>query len=457
MKNFIAKTLFLTLLMTLAYYAQPLAAQTEETAENLPAPQADTNDGAQDARPQAPAPVGAAQDDASQDDASQAAAISETVRDALLKNAAGLERITLAWQKSRSSELGLKKVIETTGCTYDYGFLDKSSAVLMMQGDLIYLCTQIKNVLKGDPSSSNELVSAIEADEKHMELAYSISERAFDGERFFFGAGAEEEKEEGVIDPARLIAFPIENLKEDKHAYLEQEYTAFIGYKCPIYTNEIGESIKSYVLYLIEQGEVLETKETEQGENKVYTIKIKTADSAFKQDLIYEFTLASEFGYAVTSCVKTTLSGKIVQDIKNSNFAVVSKKEGIYIPQKTTAVYYSYVTMNGKVLDEPLFQEDYVLTEFSTKKIAHKQFELDKKYDSSETLAAEKTVTDPETGLTRIVPQDPDEWDRALEAAAQRSDLSSTSKSLAIAIKWAALALGILMIAFACFKKFVRK
>ncbi|MDR1480236.1 MAG: hypothetical protein LBJ00_14970 [Planctomycetaceae bacterium] len=117
------------------------------------------------------------------------------------------------------------------------------------------------------------------------------------------------------------------------------------------------------------------------------------------------------------------------------------------------------ITIPDIISDTPLFTDQYELVEISTKKINDKQFNLKEKYSNPGTHIGDRTLNDTENGVQYVIPANPADLDRVIEAALSDKDFVPTllPSRTATIIRWILILLGLAMILYAAYQKFIKK
>jgi hypothetical protein len=376
--------------------------------------------------------------------------LSEEIRAKLESNALALNPISLVWIKQKKSNLNEKQLSDAINTPYDYGILEQSACVFMWQDKRGYYSETCKNSvdLQGRDEKKLPFLS-----DKDIEKKLSIQERSFNGEIFCAGLGYGLDHATpglGVYSLKQLQDRPLMNT-------LYQRYTMKFGYKFPNIGRELGMQQQSYILFLNDNGTLIKVENQSINKKNMIQIVVKGYDFWEQRDRLFDFCLDPEYGYAVSNCIIKTIDEKIAYSIKNEQFEKIPQKE-IYIPRKTIVQYFTDATIPDKISTAPLFTEEYLLTEISTKKISDKQFDLRTKYTAPGTHISDRTLMDTLEGVQYVLPANPADLDRVIEAALTGKDFVPTPlpSMAAIVIKWLLCIAGIAMILYAAYKKFVK-
>jgi hypothetical protein len=237
------------------------------------------------------------------------------------------------------------------------------------------------------------------------------------------------------------------------------EYFTCAGYKFPLEASELEEHQTSYLLYLAEHGKLIDVREEGDKENNMsLVVEIVAKEMWTKNDHHFTFWLSPKLNYAVEKYNIKTLKGNLAYQIFNSNFFQIQGKE-VFLPQKCIQRCFTFMTIPGNISDNPLFEEEFLLANVSTKRINKKQFNIQKKYSTPGTLVGDHSIfNDSPNGVQYVVPANPADLDRVIEAALTGKDFVPTPlpSTMAIVIKWLLCISGIAMILFAAYKKFIK-
>jgi hypothetical protein len=379
--------------------------------------------------------------------------VPDSVIDALKRNADAFETVSLIWKQSRYSDMNFKDLCRKTGNLYDVGFLEPENHVFLWQNSHFYQYKTKRNILQGGYTT---LPKAWEVPNLKDLLLESVQEGAFDGTCYFAGGG---EIASNTNTPG-LAIIPLEKVKKLTNPTLVfQDYTTKFGIKFSNSGKEIGTRQESYVLFLTKEGSISNTEEKMVDGEKVFLIEIKSQsimDWNNKQR-IFQFKLLPKYNYVVKQCIIKSTEGELCYRIENDDFLKVPDKEA-YIPQKITAEYHTFYSSDS-ISPDKLFYDVYSLAKISTSKINKDQFDLRKKYIQPGTHIADHILEDTPNGLQYIIPANPADLDRVIEAALSGKDFTPTPlpSTAAIVIKWLLCIAGIAMILYAGYKKFIKK
>jgi hypothetical protein len=380
-------------------------------------------------------------------------AIPTNIIEILKKNASDIDPISLVWRRTRTTTMDFESLIKKTNCLYDCGFLESINSVFMWQNGHSYLYFTDKNAVR-----EKNLLTAYEVKKLGLTLIETIKERSFDGHVCCIGSG----HEQTTSNTPTLLVYNLDQAKE-KLLYFTicyPEYLTCAGYKFPLDASELEEPQTSYLLYLAEHGKLIDVREESDKENKMsLVIEIVAKEMWTKKDHHFTFWLSPKLNYAVERYDIKTIKGNLAYQILNSNFFQLSGKE-VFLPQKCTQRCFTFMTIPDNISDNPLFEDEFLLADVSTKKINEKQFNIQKKYSTPGTLVGDHSIfNDLPNGVQYVVPANPADLDRVIEAALTGGDFVPTPlpSTTAIVIKWLLCIAGIAMIFYAGYEKFIKK
>ncbi|MCL2004612.1 MAG: hypothetical protein FWG73_00450 [Planctomycetaceae bacterium] len=374
--------------------------------------------------------------------------------EALVKNVADIDPISLEWIRTRTTTMDFETLIKKTRTLYDCGFLEPVNSVFMWQGGLAYLRFSDKNAVEGE-----EMITAYEARRRNLRLIETIKERSFDGEICYIGSG----HEHSDTNTPTLLVYSLEQAKERLPFFTicYPEYLACAGYRFPLDAPELLESHDSLVLYLVARGDlnVVKSVDEETDNPKIY-IELVAPEIWTKKNHRYKFWLSKKLNYAVEKYEIESLDGDRAYQVVNSDFFQIPGKTA-YLPNKCIQKCFTLNTIPGIYSGEPLFEEQYRLTHISTERIDKRQFALQSKYSSPGTMVGNHILSeDGETkGLQYIVPANPADLDRVIEAARTGGNFVPTpiTSTAAIVFRWLLVAAGIVLVVYVLLRRFVKQ
>jgi hypothetical protein len=391
--------------------------------------------------------------------------IPNEIQKVLLKNVGTIVPISVVWQQQRSASMNIDNFCKRIGGGPGlYNFFEPEDNVFMWQDEQSFLFSHKKEV--------QIRIGLIQVDDKgkvagtvsrnEVDFVDSYRECAQDTQKYYRGKKVGNDQA-----PKELSVWSLEKTltKDADYPVFDQTYMTNIGFKFPVYGREIKMQPKSFILFLLESGgKLLSLNEDVLEGDKSLKVTISSDHSTIylpNQSHIYTFWILPKLSYAVKQIEVTTIDNQIEYLVVNDDFMLLPGKT-VYFPRKTHVKYYvCNNTWSGR-LSEPLYQEDYVLVDVSTKKINKDQFNLSKSYTQSGVMVTDRTLrglNDTDNGLTFIVPANPADLDRVIEATLNGTDFVPTPlpSTTAIVIKWLLCIAGIAMILYAGYEKFIKK
>jgi hypothetical protein len=370
----------------------------------------------------------------------------------LEKNAKHLDNLSIVFRRTRSADIPLEPLLKQINSTREYGFFEKSNHVFMWRRPRFYQGNFGKFAAEIDETGRLPF-----AYEKNLKLLDFINEKSFDGNNYMYGSGGFERTEHtapavGIDSKEQLIRVA------GKSGILDSMYLWASGYKFPIIGDDIGSPQVSSVTFLASHGQInrLE-KQTNDGEESVF-LEIIAKDIFTDSKRMYSLWLLPRYQYVTKKMSVKTLDGKNLYEIENDDYIKVNQ-DGLFFPSISKISYYFWHNNVEFISDSLLFTETYSLAEVSTKSVAIDQFDIRKKYSSPGTVIADRTLKDTDAGVQYIIPANPADLDRVIEAALTGGDFVPTPlpSTTAIIIKWLLCIAGIAMILYAGYKKFIKK
>jgi hypothetical protein len=377
--------------------------------------------------------------------------IPQEIREKLERNAAELNPITLAWTDQKQFHSDVGKVANLLGTPNDYGMDEKNFWVFMWQDLKGYALHSSKSAIS--VQSGTSMVFPLVGD-KNIEKELSTQERSFNGEVYCGGFGRVEKSEVpglGIYPLRYFDTHPIMNT-------FYQRYTIRMGYKFPSIGRELGSPVQSYILFLCENGKLLETSEITEKVKKFFYIAARGYDPWEDRERDTGFCLDPDYHYAVVRSEIKTLEGELAYSISNEKFEKLPGKE-IYLPKKTSVQHFTGGANQDTISAPPLFTEEFVMTEVSTNKIPDKQFDLRLKYTAPGVHVGDRTLADTEFGIQYRIPANPADRDRVIEAIRTGTEFVPTPfvSTRVVIIRWVTGILGLAMIFLALYRMFMKK
>jgi hypothetical protein len=375
--------------------------------------------------------------------------IPQEIEEALQENVSCLDPISLVWVRTRTSDIDTETLLKKIKEEYSYSFLEPVNSTFMWQKGCGYLFNALRNRAEIDSANPPPLVH-----EKKLKLNMLYDIKSVDGE-FFYSGGMTDDK------PIVLMINPLSH----PTSVLFQILTLNMGYKYPMISNDFENNLQpaSYILYLAQKKEnVLQAKSEIIDDEKIFLIKVFSEEYNYLDQCpkprFFTFYLLPEYHYAVKQLEVHSQNNELVYKIVNKNFKKLSGKK-VYLPNESILQRYTHVTISDLVSSTPLYTENFLITEVSTKKINNKQFNLKNKFSDSGTLITDRSLRDTDEGISYMIPDNPADLDRVIEAALNGTDFVPTPlpSTTAIVIKWLLCIAGIAMIVYAGYEKFFKK
>ena len=373
------------------------------------------------------------------------------VASVLNANSDTIRDVSLVLRRTRSTTLSLETLLKSIDCQYEYGFLEQSDHVYMWHAPCFYYsCSGSFAVV---PNDMNKLPFAYD---KNLEYSTTISEFSFDEKEFMYGGGHEWTEH---VSPALSIDPKDQAIRDIGNGILfDFGYLLAAGYRFPVIGKDIGTSQESYVMYLLQNGQIDGIERILSNGDEYFIVSIIARDTHVDDDRLYTFWLMPKYQYASEKMMARTKDGRIIYEIENSNFTKIGKGN-VYFPRISKITYYSWHTKPDFISDSALFAEEYTLVDVSVARIARNQFDLRKKYSGTGTTIADRTLRDTPSGLQYIVPANPADLDRVIEAALTGKDFVPTPirpSLVALLFRWSLAIVGLCMIFYALFRMFTR-
>jgi hypothetical protein len=380
---------------------------------------------------------------------SDAVVIPQEIEKALKENVSCLDPISLVWVRTRTSDIDTETLLKKIKEEFSYSFLEPVNSTFMWQKGCGYLFNASRNSVEIDSANPPPF-----AHEKKLKLNMLYDIKSVDGE-FFYSGGMTDNK------PIVLMINPLSH----PSSFLFQILTLNMGYKYPMNSNDFENNLQpvSYILYLAQKKEnVLQVKSEIIDNEKTFLIKVFSEEYNYldqcSKPRFFTFYLLPEYHYAVKQIEVHSQNNELVYKIFNKNFKKLPGKK-VYLPNESIIQRHTHITINDIVSSPPLYSENFLITEVSTKKINNKQFNLKNKFSDSGTLITDRALKDTDEGISYYMPANPADLDRVIEAALTGGDFVPTPlpSTMAIVIKWLLCIAGIAMILYAGYKRFIKK
>jgi hypothetical protein len=370
----------------------------------------------------------------------------------LEKNAKYLDNLSMVLQRNRFTNIPLEQLLKQINCTREYGFFEKSNHIFMWRCPCFYQFNSGKFAAELDATGRLPF-----AYEENLKLLDFIDEKSFDSNNYMYGSGGYERTE--YATPAVSIDSKEQIIRDaGKSFILDSMYLWASGYKFPTIGDDIGTSQVSSVIFLASHGQINRfEKQTTDGEESVF-LEIIAKDIFTDSKRTYSLWLLSKYQYVIKRMLVKTLDGRKLYEIENGDYMKVSQ-DGLFFPKVCKISYYFWHNNADIISDSLLFTEGYSLAEASTKSVAIDQFDIRKKYSNPGTVIADRTLRDTDAGVQYTIPANPADLDRVIEAALNGKDFVPTPlpSRTATIIRWILILLGLAMILYAGYKKFIKK
>lgn len=344
---------------------------------------------------------------------SAAAEIPEQVRQALESNVKSLSPITVAWERTRTSDLPRPRVLSLLRQETNSMFLPQKSRVMWDNGQFYTkLVNQSVQVSKESNSRNTGLADA-PVEETQVELT-------FDGQKRTCRT-----KFIGGTSPPIVVTDTPENLvtREPRTQFFIADFFYQAGFHFPETAEDFAakRSAISLPLYLVEQGAHVVEVGREKVDGVDCTALVLRSETAEDQ-----FVLDPAKGYAVRRHVEKTPSGEVAVRIDCSNFTQVSDS-GLWIPKKVEVEWHTWRRVLPKPVKEAVVRETYSVSELKYESIPPAEFVLN--YNDPGTIVSDGTLEGKKNSMGRVsyhVPADPRRLDEVIKAAASGDNYQST-------------------------------
>ncbi len=333
-----------------------------------------------------------------------AADIPAQIRQALESNARALSPITIAWERTRTSDLPRPKALSMLAGETSSVFLPQESRLMWDNGR--FYADRVSQSVPLDIRPGGRITELKGSPPRRTRV-----ETAFDGQKSYCGTKTDVAGSPPVlvIDPPTYMAT---RGKGDR--FHNAEFLYHCGLHIPERAGEFAakEPAKSLPLYLIEHGASV----VGVGSDQVDGVKCTTLDlRSAKADI--QFLLDPAKGYAVRRRVEKTM-GELAVRADSSNFIEVPGS-GLWMPKTVEVEWHIWPNSLTKPVKEAVVRETFRVSELNSKPIPPTQFVL--KYDEPGTTVADGSLEgekDSEGRVTYRVPADPSQLDEVIKSAA---------------------------------------
>lgn len=380
----------------------------------------------------------------------------------LQNNIESLDPISVVWTQQRSSTMDLDTLINQVKAGPGlFNFFEPEKNIFMCQGKCLFLYTLQSRVHSvGDVKFDEDGKAIGKVKRTDVEVERAGLTTAMDSHNYYNGVS-----EKDTDKSTGLSVYPIEKTMKDEAIYpvFLQSYLPFIGFKFPTYGTELKSNPSSYILFLLDNGKFLSYAKDVVDNEQLLRIDIESNvliwDVSYEsKPHIFSCWVDPKYNYAMKRMDIKLPSGELVLTANNSDFKIISGK-GVYLPQRTRVDYFMLLDALSDTSKGPLYTQEYTLINYSTKKINPAQFDLRNTFQQSGVMVSDRTLKDTDGGLTFFVPANPADLDRVIEAALTGKDFIPTPlpSTGAVIIRWLLCIIGIVMIGYACYMKFVKK
>jgi hypothetical protein len=374
------------------------------------------------------------------------------IENILKKNAEQLDKVSLIFRRTRTTQLPAEQLLKQIHCLYEYGFFEPSDHKFIWQSPCFY---QYSSGLFSVESKTGRNKRPF-AYEQGLNLIITSNENSFDGNEFM--SGSDNDKAES--SSAALGITSKEHFVRDfgKHDACDSVFLWASGYRFPRIGFDLGMSQQSLILHLTSNGRITLLKNDVMGDQPCIIVEIIANDVMSADERVFRFWLLPNLQYAVKKMNVYTVKGNVIYEIENTDFIDIDKK-GVFFPKKSVINYYRWYTVPEFISDKILVIESYDLDSVTTHNISAIQFKLRKQYTTPGTVIADQTLRDTDAGVQYTIPANPADLDRVIEAALTGKDFVPTPlpSTTAIIFKWLLCIAGIAMIFYAGYKKFIKK
>jgi len=280
--------------------------------------------------------------------------IPRPVRTALENNAAALNRITVSWERKRSSTLPLPELLERLRCRGDTGFLEPCQVRYTSQDGMFHAFTTYR---ERDPDQG---------------VRQHRTEVAFDRTSFFVATPLQEGEKQ--FPPVILQVTPFAVLikeQADRH-FWDPEYFHEAGFELPGTHAAMRQPPKSQVLALLDQGARLSKVWEECGSDDASCTVVELTT----QDRMYRFDLDPALLYAVRRYEERDRSGARAVVTNNSDFVRLRDLE-IWLPKRCRAEWHTWRSVPDQVSPTSLVVVDITASELTRGVIPGETFQID--------------------------------------------------------------------------------
>lgn len=332
-----------------------------------------------------------------------AAEIPEPVRQALESNARSLSPITIAWERTRTSDLPRPRALSLMHSSSL--FLPHQSRFLWDNGR--YFIRIVNRSYRLDIQPDGRTTELTDGPVSTAEV-----DQTFDGEKRYSLTKIDSAGVAGIL----IIDRPAHHITNKQNiTYLSPDFFNHVGFHFPERAEdyEAKRPAKSLPLYLVEQGASVIEVGREEVDGVSCTALVLRSGTAE-----YRFVLDPAKGYAVRRRIDKTPSGELAVRADCSDFAQLSGSR-LWMPRKVEVEWHSWPGVLAKPVKEVVVRETFRVSELKSEPIPPEQFVL--KPDQPGTDVADSTVEgrkDSQGRVNYVVPADPSRLDEVIRDAA---------------------------------------
>ncbi len=344
---------------------------------------------------------------------SAAAEIPEPIRHALESNARSLSPISVAWERTRTSDLPRSRALSLVGGQLSSWFLPNKSRFMWENGR--FYGHAVNLAVQFDTQPDGRITERAGVPPYKVEV-----EVAFDGKKYYNIGKYEIDYRPAFVmvdTPAHILAN-----KEDVRFHTGNDFFNHVGFHFPERAEdfEAKRPAKSLPLYLVEQGaSVIRVGREEVGGVSCTALVLRTGTAQIR------FILDPVKGYSVRRRIEETPSGELAVRADCSDFTEVTS--GLWMPRKVEVEWHTWPRFLLKPITEAVLRETFRVSELKSEPIPIEQFVL--KYNDPGTIVSDGTIEGKKDATGRIsydVPADPSRLDEVIKAAASGKNVEPT-------------------------------
>lgn len=348
---------------------------------------------------------------------SVAAEIPEPVRQALESNARALSPITVAWERTRTTDLsqpGLRSLVGETATL----LLPRRYRFMWENGRIYCYIESFAPPSEAGPDGRLTFLTGRPLIKQEVEVT-------FDGQKRYCGTRMSDPQPKPpslTIDRPSTLASRGENVR-----FAEAEFLHEAGFHIPETTEDYvaKRPVKSLPLSLVEQG----ARVVEVGSERVDGVEC-TALVLRSGTAEYRFVLDPAKRYALRRRIEKTPPGELAVQADCSDFTQVPGS-ALWMPKKVEVEWHTWPEAKlRQPVKEAVIREAFRVSELKSEPIPPERFVLN--YGSGSYIgdsSLEGADKDPSRRVTYRVPADPAYLDEVIKAAKAGKDYSPESRS----------------------------